>query len=315
MPSYYIVHKDGDKSEIIPVKVLKNPEEARHALQSLRWKILMELAANPTYARDLAERLGVEEQKVYYHIHVLERLGLVRVQRVEERKGAVAKHYVADNAALAVVPDQVLGRAEAKLLQIALSEESSRFLEPFVTSYGVNATFVVGSPDSHGEFKARARCGHYAVDLASFLGSLAPLSRELLTRLDTEIAENELQGNLIVVGGPRVNTVAAKFNEKLPIRFDVAQQNKMTSTISGRMYYEEEHGVVEKIVNPLNPQSSVLVLAGNSHQGTRAAVTAFIKHIEEVAKGNTLNPSVLARVVAGLDIDSDGIIDEAEFLE
>jgi hypothetical protein len=44
-------------------------------------------------------------------------------------------------------------------------------------------------------------------------------------------------------------------------------------------------------------------------------VLAFIKHFKKVMEGNSVKRDVIAKVVQGIDMDSDGIIDEAEFLE
>jgi hypothetical protein len=57
------------------------------------------------------------------------------------------------------------------------------------------------------------------------------------------------------------------------------------------------------------------VIAGNSYQGTRAAVLAFIKNTDQIASGNSMNRNVVASVVTGLDVNSDGLVDDVEFLE
>ena len=42
---------------------------------------------------------------------------------------------------------------------------------------------------------------------------------------------------------------------------------------------------------------------------------AFIKHFSKIIKGNKHNSKIDAHVVEGIDIDSDGIVDDAEVLE
>jgi hypothetical protein len=69
------------------------------------------------------------------------------------------------------------------------------------------------------------------------------------------------------------------------------------------------------VPNPNNPNTRILVIAGNTYLGTRAAVLALIKYTDEVARGNSLNNNVMARVVSGLDVNSDGLVDDVEFLE
>jgi hypothetical protein len=89
----------------------------------------------------------------------------------------------------------------------------------------------------------------------------------------------------------------------------------MISRITGRSYSGEDEGAIQAIVNPMNQDSRIIVVAGNTYQGTRAAVLAFIKYTDQIAKGNSMNPNVIARVVSGLDVNSDGLVDDVEFLE
>jgi hypothetical protein len=89
----------------------------------------------------------------------------------------------------------------------------------------------------------------------------------------------------------------------------------MISRISGKSYTAEDEGAIQVVVNPNNSDSRVIVIAGNTYQGTRAAVLAFIKYTDEVARGNSLNNNVMARIVSGLDVNSDGLVDDVEFLE
>ncbi|MBW2967933.1 hypothetical protein KY362_05600, partial [Candidatus Woesearchaeota archaeon] len=87
------------------------------------------------------------------------------------------------------------------------------------------------------------------------------------------------------------------------------------SKISKTVYASDSIGVIVKIKNPFNPDKSVLVVAGKRYSGTRAAVTAFLKGFKQVYNGNRLRPSVMAKVVEGLDLDSDGVVDAVEFRE
>jgi hypothetical protein len=128
------------------------------------------------------------------------------------------------------------------------------------------------------------------------------------------MSQQELLRNLIVIGSPRVNTVAMMVNEWLPITYELTGQDLMLSRITNNSYTAGE-GAIQLIPNPMNHDSNVLVIAGNSDSGTRAAMIAFIKYTEEVAKGNSTNRDIIARVVNGLDLDNDSVPDEVEFLE
>jgi hypothetical protein len=233
-----------------------------------------------------------------------------------KKRGAMAKYYKAEQKAITIIP-KLTATANGKEgpPEQTLTEASSKLLEPFTSSGHLNGHIVLGSPDTHGVFRGRARCGDRATDLALFLGSLLPLTRENIVRLDTEISQDEMLRNLIIVGGPKVNTVTMAVNESLPITYELTGHNIMVSRISGRSYTGEDEGAVQSIVNPMNRQKRVIVVAGNTYQGTRAAVLAFIKYTDEIARGNSMNRNVVARVVSGLDVNSDGLVDDVEFLE
>jgi hypothetical protein len=59
----------------------------------------------------------------------------------------------------------------------------------------------------------------------------------------------------------------------------------------------------------------VLVVAGKRYTGTRAVMISFIKHFSELVKGNKHNSKISAKVVEGVDLDSDGVVDDVEVLE
>jgi hypothetical protein len=104
-------------------------------------------------------------------------------------------------------------------------------------------------------------------------------------------------------------------NEYLSITYELTGRNMMISRLSGRSYSGEEEGAVQLINNPNNQDSKMFVIAGNSYLGTRAAVLAFIKYTDEIAKGNAVNRKAVARVVTGVDVNSDGLVDDVQFLE
>jgi len=311
----YLVMKERQTSRLVPARIVSDPRLAQSILQPMRWKILGELTGGEKCAKDLSKSLGTSEQVICYHLRELERSSLVRLERTERKRGATAKYYKAEQKAIAVVPRFGNPIKSAQSQPELLTESSSKLLDPFISQGRLSGHIVLGSPDTHGIFRSRARCGDRATDLALFIGSLLPLTRESVVRLDTEISQQELLANLILVGGPRVNTVTMMVNEWLPITYELTGHNMMMSRTSGKSYSGEDEGAVQIIPNPMNQESRVIVIAGNSYLGTRAAVLAFIKYTDEVAKGNSQNKNVLARVVAGLDVNSDGLVDDVEFLE
>jgi DNA-binding transcriptional ArsR family regulator len=310
----YLVVKTGRHTQVLPVRAYSDPKHVRAVAQRLRWKILLEVSREALCAKDLAKKLNTSEQAVCYHIRRLERSRLIRLERTERRRGAVARYYTSNVTAVSLIPDTAEKGPRKLEVEPTFLERCSVVLDPFI-SRGINFTVVVGSPTEHGEYRARARDGHHAASLMFFLGSLLPPTRAFVVRLDTEMNEHLAKSNLIVVGGPRVNTVAARINGELPIRFSLTNDGGMISSISGRSYHDDEDGLICMVDNPLNVRSKILVLAGNTHLGTAASVIGLVKHTERVAEGNSLSKEKIARVVRGLDLDSDGLIDDVKFLE
>jgi len=310
----YLVVKSREQARVLPARVYADPRSISAVVERTRWKILLELSHSSLCARDIAKRFNISEQVVCYHMKRLERARLIQLDRTEKRRGAVARYYTSNIKAMSLVLDTAKGAKKIDVESVSL-ERYSTILDPFASGGGANLTIVVGSPTEHGEHRARARDGHYAANLALFLGSLLPITRQSVVRLDTEMNEHRAEGNLIVVGGPRVNTIASRFNNNLPIRFSLSGTSSMISTISGKTYGGDEEGLIVLVNSPLNLKSKILVLAGNTHLGTAASVTGFVKYTERVAEGNSSSREKIAKVVKGLDLDSDGLIDDVEFLE
>jgi DNA-binding transcriptional ArsR family regulator len=311
----YLILKERHSDRLLPTRILSDPKVAQLLLQPTRWRILSELSDGGKCAKDIAHKFRTSEQVVCYHLRELERAGLVTLEKTIKKRGAMAKYYRAEEKAIAIVPLMKGPVPDGDLPGQTLSEPCARMLEPFISRGHFDGHIVLGSPDAHGIFSSRARCGDRATDLALFIGSLLPVTRESIVRLDTEISEEETKRNLIVVGGPRVNTVTMGLNEFLPITYELTGRNMMISRLTGRSYAGEDEGSVQLITNPNNQQTKTFVIAGNSYLGTRSAVLAFIKYTDEIARGNTTNRSVTARVVAGVDVNSDGLVDDVQFLE
>jgi len=310
----YLVLKDRRGGQPVPVKVFEDPSPAQALLQPMRWKILQELATADQCARELSKKLDASQQVISYHLKELEKAGFIRLQRSERRRGAIAKYYRAEHRAIAVIASRP-GELDTSAEEATLSEASTRLLSPYVANGVFDGYVVVGSPDQHGIFRERDLAGYHASYLAFFLGSLLPLARTNMIKLDTELTQQQILRNLILVGNPRVNTIVMMMNEYLPITYELAGPDVIMSTISERTYAEPQDGAVQMIRNPTNPDSRVIVLAGNETVGTQASIMAFVKYTEDIASGNVFNKEIVARVVSGVDSNQDGTIDDVEFLE
>jgi DNA-binding transcriptional ArsR family regulator len=306
----FIVEKTKGKLASLPAREIDS-FEAKHLSSPLAKKILLELAKKPAYAMEIAKKLKIHEQKVYYHIRKLEKARIIEVARTGVVEGAQANYYKL------VQPAFVIRFKDFQETQriAGMEEQPSSFLEPFIEDGQLNCQIIVGSPDPHGPEKARSRDGYYAVDLALFLGTFLNFMPDLNVKLDTEARTEDLQKNLILVGGPIINTVTAKINSRLPVRFDSKSNWDVVSRVSGKTYPTDETGIIVKIKNPFNPKKQILLIAGKRYAGTKAVMIAFIKHFNKIVSGNMHNPKIPAKVVEGVDLDADGIVDDAEILE
>lgn len=303
----YVINKTKEGVMSLPAKEIS---DVRAISSKLAQNILKIIADKPSYPKEIAKKLKVHEQKVYYHIRNLEGAKIIEVSKKEIVSGAVANFYKI------VEPSFVIKFKEFKETSkiAALEEKPKQFLEPFIEDGNLNAVIIVGSPDPHGPEKARSRDGYYGMDLALFLGTFLNYTPGLNVRLDTEARKEDLERNVILIGGPVVNSITAKINDKMPVKF-VKGENWKIKSFSGKEYLSDETGIIVKMKNPFNNKKHVLVVAGKRHSGTRAVMIAFNKYFNKIMKGNRFNEKIMAKVVEGVDLDSDGIVDDIEVLE
>ena len=88
----------------------------------------------------------------------------------------------------------------------------------------------------------------------------------------------------------------------------------MVSTFTKTTYDADEIGIVIKMKNPFAKDKYVLIISGKRFKGTRAGILAVTNYLKKLEDGNKFDSGV-ARVVRGIDRDSDGRIDDVEFLE
>ncbi len=311
MKNKHFILKMGKRKTLTPIKVFNDPKVFKILSNDLAWKIFKELST-PQCPIDIAKKLGIHEQKIYYYIRKFKTSGLIQEVGEEGRHGTIAKFYQIKNHAFCLK----LESAPEEEIQIH-SPLFNKNLEPFVLEGKLNSRIIVGSPDPHGPWKAQASDGSCAIDFALFLGSFTAGIFQPNYKLDTEIREKDLKGNLILIGGPTVNMVTKKVNKKLPIFFDLKNSRDIISKISGKKYEDESCGLIALIDNPWikTKKNKILILAGKRVHGTRAAIIAFIKDLDKIMEGNKFNRKIKARVVKGYDTSGDGIIDDFEILE
>jgi DNA-binding transcriptional ArsR family regulator len=306
-----LVNKRGSKYYS---KTFKSVDPTNLGLNRLSLKILEELNEVPSYPNELAKKLKVHEQKVYYHINKLLEKGLIEVDREEEKQGAVCRYFKPTA--------QVFGielHGKETLSKKAKEENLRRFLEEFISPGIFDGSIVVGSPLQHGPHLTSSRDGHYAIHLGLFLGNYCTIKNRFTVKLDTETkSEKSLKRNMLLVGGPITNIITNDINEKLKVRFiwdnPWSKKTCIYSEITKKKYSDEPIGLIAKIKNPSDKTKSIIILAGLQFNGTKACVMALTDHHEKILKDYKPNKDFY-RVIKGLDRDGDGKIDDIKVLE
>lgn len=318
MEEKLLLSKDKKQQEVKEIVIYNDPEKLKLVLNKLTWKVLLALSEKEMYPIEIAKKLKVHEQKIYYHIRKLAKANAITKVREEERKGAIAKYYKANFPAFGVeLPFGV--RKRKTISRPVIDRKVKEFLNPILKDGLFDGKIVVGSPDPHGPFKTIARDGHYASYLTFFIGQYARLPDEFAIKLDVDItAEKEEKNNLLLVGGPGTNLLTQEINDYLPIRFS------MTPTEHGflfgglvsqkTVYTSDTMGLIAKIVNPWDREKRVIVFAGNKAVGTKACVLAFAKFSSQILR-NYEGEDDFATVIQGFDLDGDGKVDSIEVLE
>ena len=316
-----LLQEENKTQKVKEIAVIEDPQKLKMILNRLSWKILVMLSEKEMYPLEIAKKLGVHEQKVYYHVRKLARAGAIAVVREEAKKGAIAKYYRAASPAFGIELPQGYKTIQ-RLSLIGLDEQIQKFFKEFI---GKDSTFegkiVVGSPTPHGPFKTSARDGHYASHLTFFLGQFAKMPEEFAIKLDVDVkAEKEEKNNLILVGGPGTNLLTQELNEYLPIRFNMQPSEQgflfggLVSRKTSNVYTADTVGLIAKIVNPWDNTKRIIVLAGNKAVGTKACVLALTSFWKKTLKSYN-GEDTFAKVIQGFDLDGDGKVDSIEVLE
>jgi len=315
-----LLGREQAKYEAKDIAIFERPELLKPTLNKLSWRILTLLSQGEMYPIEIAKKLSVHEQKVYYHIRKLTQAGIIEVVREEEKQGAIAKYYRVSFPAFGV--ELPFGsRQMAAPYGPSLDEKLKRFFNPFLKDGFFDGKIVVGSPDEHGPFKARARDGHYAAYLSFFLGQFVRLPEDFVIKLDVDVkAEKDENNNLILVGGPGTNLLTQEVNEFLPIHFSMTSTEHgfifggLVSKKTRRVYTRDAVGILAKIVNPWDNSRRIIVIAGNKSVGTKACVLALTKFWKDALR-NFNGEDGFATVIQGFDLDGDGKVDAIEVRE
>jgi DNA-binding transcriptional ArsR family regulator len=306
----YIVKEQDGKLFYDDLYLLKNPSSMSIINHEIRIKILRLLDKEPMYPAQLAKEMKIHEQKIYYHIKQMLNADILEIVEKKEIRGTIAKKFKPKEMSFAVSLAE--NWKNISLLTKERDKKIMQFLTPFIANDEFNAKIVVGSPDPHGQHKARARDGHYAIDLALFLGSLCSLSKAFVTHLDVDIDLSREENNLIVIGGPVTNLIMAKINDFLPAKFS---ESEPWGIVTPKAVYNDDNvGIIANIPNPYHPNYRILAIAGIRYSGTKASILGLSRHSSMVLNRFSGQKEFYC-IIQGFDLDGDGKVDSVEVLE
>ena len=303
------------------IKMIQNPEKLKMILGDLSWKILSTLSEKEQYPLEIARKLGINEQLVYYHIKKLVKSEAIIIKREEKKRGGTAKYFKTAAPAFGIEFPQKY--ESVKSLSFSnMNINIQTFFKEFINKQGVfNGKVIVGSPIPHGPFKTSARDGHYAAHLTFFMGQFMKIPEEFSIKLDVDVkVEKEEKNNLILVGGPGTNLLTQEVNKNLPIRFNMRSSREgfmlggLRSEKTSLTYISDAIGLIAKIVNPWDETKRIIVLAGNKAVGTKSCVLALTKYNDKTLP-KFINKETFEAVVQGFDFNGDGKVDSIDVRE
>lgn len=311
-----IIFEKNGKTFEKKIIIFQNEEEIQILSNSTAWKIMKTLANKPQYTAQIAKELKIYEQSAYYYIRKLIAIGAIKEIGTNFVRGGTAKLYTTTSPSFGIEMDwgdkQIWTDNHENTNDKSDSNLARKFLKDFIDRENYfDGLVIVGSPNPHGIFKTSARDGHYAIQLAFFLGSICKLPQGFVVKLDEDAkAEKELEdNNLIVIGGPGTNIVSSEFNRYLPVKFN--EKNYWSGLVDkmGKLYHLDSLGIITKFNNPYNEKKHIILIAGVRSIGTKSAVIAFTNFSKKTFSDYTGSENEWEAIVQGYDMDSDGKID------
>jgi DNA-binding Lrp family transcriptional regulator len=300
--------KKGKDGKIYLVCKESSPEQLKTISSSLAQKIAKELSEKERYPKELAKKLNIHEQKVYYHIKKLEKAGILKKSKTENISGVIANYY-----ALAYPAFALTFKEFEPCKKEYYEQEENPFLSPFIENGELNTLIVQGSPITHGAHHHRSRDIKQTTSLILFLGTyFTKIPNYKCIKTDLEMTKENLKENIILIGGPIANTIVKKIKKYLPLKFT---PKGIYSSCSKKIYSHDETGAIIKIQSPFNKSKSILVLAGNTYLGTISCIIALFKRFDEISAGNRYQPRVHAKIVEGINIESENEAEDVKILE
>lgn len=252
-------------------------------------KLLQALKKGPLSGNEAASLIP----NASFYLNELIRLGLV--EKVNDK-------YVLRKRGIAI-------SFEDEAREVSRSNGLYKIFETFTSGDKFEGLIVVGSNEPHGAFNAIAKDLHYVSYLTYYIGKQFEFSRFPIVFDADVLSKNLFNKPLIVIGGPVTNLVTNDLNKFLPIRFTKGREG--WELVKGsKSFSRPEHGLIAKIASPFNKKIDIIVLAGVRYVGTFSAIVGLIKRADELSKEQHF-----AHVVRGIDVNEDGVPEDAELIE
>lgn len=310
--SAILVETNNNGKKAYDSLVLEDPKVFSVFNSKLAMKIVKALAESPAPAIDVARKLKVHEQKIYYHMRRLEKAGIIYTISNERRHGMIAKIYTVVSPVIASkLFDKGVDVKET--ITTSTSKVVLEFFKPFIEDGKLNGKIILGDPSPHGAYNIGGMESAHIVDLTLFLGKFMNTFDYPNYKLDTEVKNQDLKNNLILIGNNATNSIIDKVNSSSPVYFD-NQKHTIVSKKTGNIYKDDRCGIISKFDNPFSKNKKILIIGGLRTRGIRAAVISLFKLVSNDFL-NVKNTENLHYVVQGLDKDSDMVIDDSVILE
>ena len=97
----YAVEKTSRGLATAPIKPVKNI-----GLSKLAIRILRHLVVTPDHPRNIAKKFGEHEQKIYYHVRQLDKMGFIEIESKKYLGGTVANVYKSSSSGFVLMIDK-----------------------------------------------------------------------------------------------------------------------------------------------------------------------------------------------------------------
>ena len=77
MDKKLLLQDEGKTRKVKEISMMRDAQRLKMMLGKLSWRILTLLSEKEMYPLEIARKLGMHEQKVYYHVRKLERAVLI----------------------------------------------------------------------------------------------------------------------------------------------------------------------------------------------------------------------------------------------